>query len=88
MKLTGLDKLHLRSCSKLNAIVQQIGKEQKVPVINMEESLKKYSENKILGKNLFLEHVHPNINGHLIMGETIAKFLFRRDILENKKQWD
>lgn len=83
-----LDKLHLRSCSKMNSIVQQVGKEQKVPVINMEKSLKKYSGNGILGENFFLEHVHPNINGHLLMGETIARFLFRHDILRNKNRWD
>ncbi len=83
-----LDKLHIRSCSKLNSIIHQIGKEKNVPVINMEESLKRYSKNGILGENFFLEHVHPNINGHLIMGETIARFLFHHDILNNKKQWD
>jgi len=83
-----LDKLHLRSCSKLNSIVHQIGREQRVPVIDMEKSLQSYSKNKLLGENFFLEHVHPNINGHLVMGETIARFLFRHDILENKNQWD
>jgi len=83
-----LDKLHLRSCSKLNSIIHNIGNEQKVPVIDMEESLKTYSKNGTLGENLFLEHVHPNINGHLLMGETIARFLFRHDILGSKKQWD
>ncbi len=83
-----LDKLHLRSCSKLNSIIHKIGEEQKVPIIDMEESLKTYSQNGMLGKNFFLEHVHPNINGHLLMGESIARFLFRHDILGNKKQWD
>jgi tetratricopeptide (TPR) repeat protein len=83
-----LDRIHLRSCSKLNSIIHKIGKEQKIPVIDMEESLKVHSKNGILGENFFLEHVHPNINGHLLMGETIARFLFRHDILGTKKQWD
>jgi tetratricopeptide (TPR) repeat protein len=83
-----LDKLHLRSCSKLNSIIHKIGLEQKIPVIDMEESLKVNSKNGMLGENFFLEHVHPNINGHLLMGETIARFIFRHDILGSKEPWD
>lgn len=83
-----LDKLHLRSCSKQNSIIHQIGKEQNIPVIDMEESLQAHSKNGMLGANFFLEHVHPNINGHLLIGETIARFLFRHAILGAKKQWN
>ena len=81
------DKLHLRSCTKLNNIIEEVGKKFNVPVVDMEKSIRTYNKNKPLGNNFFLEHVHPNINGHLVMGETIARFLFRHDILGAKKLW-
>ncbi len=81
------DKLHLRACRIFNQAIEKVGKETKVPVVDMVSEFEKTSQNKLVGKNLFLEHVHPNINGHLIMADAFARSIARNGLMHNKKSW-
>ena len=81
------DKIHLRSCSKLNSIVADVGRRLNIPVLDMEGVLERASVNGFTGENYFFEHVHPNINGHLIMADAYARFLYEHKILNGDWEW-
>ncbi|MBI4382725.1 MAG: hypothetical protein HY579_01665 [Nitrospinae bacterium] len=82
------DKVHLRACVLFNQAVERVGKTENAPVIDMETELERLSPNGLIGSNFFLEHVHPNINGHLIMADALARFLARNDFIEPQDRWD
>tara|TARA_B100000686_G_C16734327_1_gene942680 strand:+ start:206 stop:1738 length:1533 start_codon:yes stop_codon:yes gene_type:complete len=81
------DKVHLRGCLKLNFIVSEVAKRYNIPVLDMEQVFDRASIGRISGNNFFFEHVHPNINGQLIMAEAYARFLSNRKIISNSWEW-
>jgi len=82
------DKIHLRACLRLNKIIRKVGFKNHVPVIEMERAFEQASENGLVGNNLFLEHVHPNINGHLIIADAISHFLAPHNYIEPEAHWN
>ncbi|NIQ00673.1 MAG: hypothetical protein GWM98_09980, partial [Nitrospinaceae bacterium] len=81
------DKVHLRACRKFNRIIHRVARRHGVPVVEIGEAFEEVSPHHLPGDNLFLEHVHPNINGHLIMADTLSHFLARRDFIEPEPNW-
>lgn len=81
------DKIHLRSCLKLNKIIRKIGKAHHIPTVEMGTAFEKASPNGLMGNNLFLEHVHPNINGHLIMADAIVHVMASNNLISRQKNW-
>ena len=51
-------------------------------------SWKKISANGLVGENFFLEHVHPNINGHFVIANSIARALSREAGTGMEQSWD
>ncbi|WP_282011190.1 tetratricopeptide repeat protein [Nitrospina watsonii] len=81
------DRLHLRACLRLNEVVEQVGREAQVPVLNMVSQMEKIASDGMPGEDLFLEHVHPNINGHMVMADGMARFLAERELIAPASHW-
>lgn len=81
------DRLHLRACLRFNRILEQIGKTEQVPVLDMVSEFETASPDGLVGEDLFLEHVHPNINGHLVMADHIARFLAKQAYIAPREEW-
>lgn len=82
------DKVHLRACSTFNTIITDVARKTPFPAIDMEEAFTQSSKNGLIGDDLFLEHVHPNVNGHLIIANTIAHYLARHNIIAPASEWE
>ena len=82
-----MDRVHLRACLKFNRIIRSMDNGKDLRVIKMGDEFERASKNRLIGNNLFLEHVHPNINGHLLMANEIAHFLSDNNYIEAKKDW-
>ncbi len=82
------DKIHLRSCLKLNRTIRRLGRANQIPVIEMEKAFEKSSANGLIGNDLFLEHVHPNINGHLVMADAIVRAMAANNLIASRESWD
>nr|WP_272908973.1 tetratricopeptide repeat protein [Nitrospina gracilis] len=81
------DRLHLRACLRFNQIVKDVGGEEGVPVLDLVPRVEAVSKNGLPGRDLFLEHVHPNINGHMVMADSIARFLAKQEMVAPEAQW-
>ncbi|MDZ7317411.1 MAG: tetratricopeptide repeat protein [candidate division KSB1 bacterium] len=76
-----LDVVRFRAPSSFNAIIRQVTDEKHVSLADCFEAFARRSPGGIMGKELLLEHVHPNLSGHYLIAETIAEALIDSRIL-------
>jgi lysophospholipase L1-like esterase len=72
------DGLRFRAPSKFNEIIREHAKRYSCSIIDIEEIFCKFSPNGIVGNNLFVDHLHPTLNGHHLIGK-----LFYDEIINN-----
>lgn len=84
-----LDVCPLRATTPILESVEQIAQAEGVPLIRFEEVLKKVpglqDRSGIPGDELFLDHVHPVIQGHQALAEEIASVMVDRKIVAPSK---
>jgi tetratricopeptide (TPR) repeat protein len=81
-----LDALRFRASEEFNAIIQELGNKYKLSVVPMKEVFENASANGLIGNDLMLEHLHPNIDGYFLMAEAFFETLHQRGFIA--KQWD
>lgn len=69
-----LDALRFRAPQKINDVINNLGKEFEIVVIDIDSLFRAHSQNGIVGYNLIVDHLHPNIEGHSF----IAKALYSK----------
>jgi tetratricopeptide (TPR) repeat protein len=86
IKAKDFDMLRFRASEDLNTIIHKLGEEYKTPVVPMVNFFEKYSPNGLIGNNLMLEHLHPNINGYFIMSDAFFNIMKNNGFIN--KTWD
>ncbi len=64
-----LDALRFRATEDFNQIIHQVTAELKAPVVPMKAYFENASPRGLIGDNLMLEHLHPNIDGYFLMAD-------------------
>ncbi len=67
-----LDALRFRAPSELNTILKGFSTLPGVFLADIETAFNRASPNGIPGSELFLEHLHPNLNGQFLIAKTFA----------------
>ncbi|MBD3288431.1 tetratricopeptide repeat protein [candidate division KSB1 bacterium] len=82
------DALRFRTSSEFNEIIKQECARRSVPCVNVEEYFEQQSPNGLIGNELILEHLHPNVIGYLRIAEAFYNKL-RSSHLRNEagKEW-
>ena len=89
IKAKELDNIRFRAPEEFNRIIRETAKEsQRTVLVDVEEAFKKASPHGILGSELLLEHVHPNLKGYNIMADAFYKSLKKAKLLGNSKLTD
>lgn len=82
----------LRALTPMPQIVIQVAKEQKVDVVDYVDLLKRrmyqITGHGIPGKEFFLDHVHPTIEGHKILAVALIKKMIEKKILQPESRLD
>ncbi len=81
-----LDGLRFRAPEEFNAIIHKVAGEFNAPVVAMRRYFEKASTNNIVGAELMLEHLHPNVEGYLLMSEAFFDTLHENRFISDK--WD
>ncbi len=75
-----LDGLRFRAPEDFNAIIHELAEKHRVPVVPMKSYFETASPHGLIGKELMLEHLHPNAFGYRLMGlaffDTMRKHLY------------
>ena len=65
-----LDGLRFRAPSVFNSIIFKLGRQFKVPVADVKKLFKQNSDEGIIGSDLLVDHVHPNIHGYFLLAKS------------------
>lgn len=76
------DLLKFRATSDLLEIINKLGGQEGVELLDMEEVFATHSANGMIGDELLVEHVHPNLKGQRLLAETA--FFGVAELLESK----
>ncbi len=75
LRAKDLDALRFRASEEFNAIIRETGAEHGVPVVPMKQRFEKTSPNGLVGNNLMLEHLHPNLEGYFLMADAFLQVM-------------
>ena len=64
-----LDALRFRAPEKMNSVVDRLGKEFDAEVVHSDSVFDSNSPDGIVGDNLIVDHLHPNIRGNQLLGK-------------------
>ena len=64
-----LDVLRYRAPEKMNKIIDNLGKEFRVAIVPIDSIFGSVSPEGIVGDNLIVDHLHPNVKGYQLMGK-------------------
>lgn len=83
-KARDLDQLRFRAPGDINHIIQRLAKRQGVSLVHSEQQLAIQSPQQIIGKELMLEHLHPNVEGYFWLADAYFNSMIRRLPLQPK----
>jgi len=83
-KARDYDALRFRAPSDLNDLIHELAKQNLVYLTDIDSTFSVYSPNGIVGNNLILEHLHPNLEGYFLMGKAFAQTILRQQLLHIK----
>ncbi|MFP3940844.1 MAG: tetratricopeptide repeat protein [Thermoanaerobaculia bacterium] len=63
------DELRFRAPQAINDAVREVAAEQGAHVVEVERAFAEASENGVVGRELILEHLHPNLDGYFLMAD-------------------
>ena len=74
-----LDALKFRAPSDMNKIISKLGEEFNYPIVFPDIIFNEESQQKIVGNNLMVDHLHPNLDGYHLLGK-----IFFDEMLKDK----
>jgi len=82
------DVCPLRALSPMLDIVTDLAREHNVPLIDFVAMVENESPRGIPGEELFLDHVHPTIDGHRMLAIAIVDEMARHQLLTPCSDWN
>ncbi|MHB1686934.1 MAG: tetratricopeptide repeat protein [Ignavibacteriaceae bacterium] len=83
-----LDELRFRAPQKFNYIIKNLGEKFSYPVIDIDSIFNAVSPGGIVGNNLMVDHLHPNIKGYGLLAESFFNEMKNLHYLPNGKMTD
>jgi tetratricopeptide (TPR) repeat protein len=77
-----LDLIRFRAPGEFQEIIKRVAAKTGAHYVPSEEAFDSAAQYGIPGEDLFLEHVHPNASGHLLLGSTYFEALKRAGLLQ------
>jgi lysophospholipase L1-like esterase len=81
-----LDALRFRATEEFNEVIHKVAKEFDAPVVPMRRRFESASPNGLVGDNLMLEHLHPNVDGYFLMAHAFFETLRENALISS--HWD
>lgn len=63
------DLLKFRAVEEFNFIIEKLAKRYDAEIVDNKKGFESASENSIVGNNLMVDHLHPNLEGYKLMGD-------------------
>lgn len=76
-----LDALRFRAPQKINDIIKSLSSKYKIPLVNIDSAFISKSPDELVGYNLTVDHLHPNIDGYRLIGDEFFKVMRANNLL-------
>lgn len=86
VRARNLDALRFRASEEFNGIIRTTAQRYGGPVVPMESYFEAASPQGIVGDNLMVDHLHPNVDGYFIMAEAFFDTLKEAKLISS--EWD
>jgi tetratricopeptide (TPR) repeat protein len=77
------DVCPLRATSDILGRIETVAAEHGIPLVDAEELLADLSPHGIVGNKVLVDHIHPTIEGHQILGEAAAQLCISQGIVDS-----
>lgn len=84
MKAKDLDQLRFRAPEQINADIESLAGQYDASLVPVENALIARSQGGIVGSNLMLEHLHPNLQGYFTIANAFYDAIDKSNLFE---QW-
>lgn len=81
VKAKDADALRFRAPSEINRIIKKLADKYLLPLVDLDSILSARSTTGIIGNDLMVDHLHPNVGGYRIMGLAFCNKLLSTGIL-------
>ena len=75
-----LDQLRFRATEEVNQIIREEASKTPAIVVNIQEELRMKSREQIIGSDLMLEHLHPNLEGYFVFADAFYNAIYESRI--------
>lgn len=75
------DALRFRAPQKINDVISEIGNKFNIPVIDIDSVFRKLSPYELVGYNLTVDHLHPNIDGYRLIANAFYDEMKKSNLL-------
>ncbi len=76
-----LDALRFRAPEKINKVIDELGRKFNVPTIPIDSIFDSASPDGIVGDNLIVDHLHPNVKGYQLIGKAFYNSMEKLEYL-------
>lgn len=87
LRAKDLDALRFRMTEEFQNDMLRVCAEHRVVVARVDSAFAVNSPHSIIGNELILEHLHPNINGYFLMAKTWCRTIMQSDVLVPRSEW-
>ena len=81
-----LDALRFRASEDFNEIVHEVAEKHGAPVVPMMAYFEAASPHGLIGDDLMLEHLHPNVDGYLLIADAFFETIRQNGFIAD--EWD
>ncbi len=81
------DALRFRMAEEFQDLLVSVCREQSVPVARTDSLFIAHSPHGSCGEELFLEHLHPNVNGYFLMAKSFANAMRNHGLAFARSDW-
>ncbi len=76
------DALRFRASEDINEIIHALARENELLVVPMLSAFEKEATNGLVGNELMVDHLHPNMDGYFLMADAFFKTLVNNRVLD------
>lgn len=81
------DVCPLRALSEVQRIILNVAVEKRTQVVDFHQLVDEHAADGIPGEDLFLDHVHPTVEGHRLLALRILDELFTQSVIPTPSAW-
>ena len=75
------DVCPLRATSEIVSMVTQVAQQYRVALLDAEQLFSQRSPHELVGSQWLVDHVHPKLEGHQLLGQELARLCFELELL-------